>query len=248
MTTSGFVTTIPGPHTLQTGKPGLGGTGGGIGAAFTGGLDWGGRVSGDVLGVKVPGIQPQKGVTMSSKSGQNAGSMKPKIPALSKNSHVPWVLPSIITMASGLETTKPGPQTLQTGKPGLGGTGEVIGETLAGDGERVSGETLGANVPGAQPQGAAKPVTMGQKLGSMNPNIPALSNPAHVVGACVGIVMTTSGFVTTIPGPHTLQTGNPGLGGTGAGAWTGDVEIVGPGGSVEIGANVPGAQPHGVVN
>ena len=93
-------------------------------------------------------------------------------------------------MASGLETTKPGPQTLQTGKPGLGGTGEVIGETLTGDGEGVSGETLGANVPGAQPQGAVKSVARGQNRGSMNPNIPALSNPTHVVGGSVGITMT----------------------------------------------------------
>ena len=119
---------------------------------------------------------------------------------------------------------------------------------MTGDGDGVSGEVLGEKVPGAQPQEATNAGKRGQNSGAMNPKIPALSNSAHVAGNIVGNSTTPVEFVTTIPGPHTLQIGNPGLGGTGGGAWTGDVEIVGPGGSVEIGANVPGAQPHGVVN
>ena len=73
--------------------------------------------------------------------------------------------------------------------------------------------------------------------------MPSLWTSAHVLGGCLRIVIMTSGFVITKPGPQTLQTGKPGFGGGTGFAVTGDI-----GGRVVIGANVPGVQPHGAVN
>mmetsp|Transcript_32085 Transcript_32085/g.73768 ORF Transcript_32085/g.73768 Transcript_32085/m.73768 type:complete len:100 (+) Transcript_32085:77-376(+) len=93
-TTSGSVTLLPGmPHTLQEGKPGLGGVGGTNVGAITGAGVTGAEVTavpvGTVIGAGVLlGTAHPHGVVKEEIIGQKTGSMKPESPAIWKFSQL----------------------------------------------------------------------------------------------------------------------------------------------------------------
>ena len=132
---SGFVMTLRGssPQSGHTGKPGLGGTGGEGEGALVGVMPVGERLG------AIVSAQPQRGMTSASTIGHWSGAINPSRPALCKFAH-DWGSASVGTSTSGNVTLIPKPQTVQIGKPGLGGMGVAAGEAV--------GEPTEGAVPG----------------------------------------------------------------------------------------------------
>ena len=117
------------------------------------------------------------------------------------------------------------PQTLQAGKPGLGGTGAATGAAVTSAGVTGAGVTganvagvTGADVPGPpgmigeQPQAEMARGKNEHSVASMKPYIPARWMLSHVKLPNVGRFTTASGTVITFPSPQTSQEGKAGAG------------------------------------
>ena len=165
---------------------------------------------------------------------QRSGETNPRSPASSNSRQVKGSSCSVTMSASGTDTLKNWfPQTGQTGKPGLGGRGEVVPtgdpSTTVGAGVRrpMTGAMVGdpgvpagagvtklkmggklGGLAGAHPHGTdTKKATTSQVSMSTKPRSPEVWYSPHVMESMSGImVRTTSGLVTRSPlSPQTLQ-------------------------------------------
>ena len=157
--------------------------------------------------------------------------MKPASPARWRLAQVKGFSPATMTMAVGLVTREKGllaSQTLQAGKPGLGGMGDKTGAVGTGAGvgsgvgARVVGRGVGLGVGAVMSRhshASKNPAKRPQNCSSMNPVSPARCRLKHVTASKPGKLTTMLGLVTRMLGlvlSHTLHAGNPGLGGIGA--------------------------------